>query len=357
MSKLFIPIKLRDLEIRNRIWISPMCQYACMGLDGMVGDYHLAHYGARAAGGAGLIIAEATAVAANGRISPWDVGLWRDEQIEPWRRVVDLVHSHGAKFAVQLAHAGRKGSTYPEFMGNGTVPAAEGGYETISPTDEAFEGIAAPHKLTTAEIAELPLQFAKAAERAVRAGFDAIEIHAAHGYLLHQFLSPATNQRDDQYGGSLENRARLLLEVVRQVRAVIPASMPVFVRFSASDWADTGWDETQTAQVADWAIELGVDFIDVSTGGLLAGVNIPVGPGYQVRFAEDVAKRVGAPVSAVGLITEAKQAEDILANDDVSVVMIGRAALRDPMWPLRAAAELGVEVEWPVRYQRAKFAK
>ncbi|MEN9752387.1 MAG: hypothetical protein RL670_78 [Actinomycetota bacterium] len=357
MSKLFSPIQLRDLDVKNRIFISPMCQYACMDKDGKVSDYHLAHYGERAKGGAGLIIAEATAVSELGRISPWDTGLWSDDQVEPWRRVVDFVHQQGSRFAVQLAHSGRKGSTYPEWLGNGSVPESEGGFQIVSPTNEPFGDYQAPTALSTAEVGELPLQFAKAAERAVRAGFDAIEIHAAHGYLLHEFLSPATNTRTDQFGGSLENRARLLLDVVRQVRAVVPAGMPLFVRFSASDWVDTGWNPDQTAQVADWCIELGVDLIDVSSGGLLSGVTIPVGPGYQVPFAEQIAKQVGKPVSAVGLITEAKQAEAILADDDIAVIMVGRAALRDPMWPLRAAAELQVDVPWPVRYQRAKFTK
>ena len=356
MSKLFQPIKVRDLEVKNRIWIPPMCQYACEAKDGVVGPWHLAHYGQRAIGGAGLIIAEATAVVPEGRISPWDTGLWNDEQVSAWREVVDFVKAQGASFAVQLAHAGRKGSSYPEWRGVGTVPASDGGWQTVAPSAIAFDGYDAPIALTTAEVAEIPGAFAAAAERAVRAGFDAVEIHAAHGYLLHEFLSPATNHREDQFGGSLENRARLLLDVVRAVRDVVPAGMPVFVRFSASDWTDTGWDQEQTAQVADWCIELGVDLIDVSSGGLLAGVAIQVGPGYQVPFAEHVAEAVGVPVSAVGLITEAQQAESILNAGQVAVVMIGRASLRDPFWALRAASELGVEVEWPVRYARAKFA-
>ena len=333
-----------------------MCQYACEAKDGVVSPWHLAHYGQRAIGGAGLIIAEATAVVPEGRISPWDTGLWSDEQVAPWREVADFVKAQGARFAVQLAHAGRKGSSYPEWRGVGTVPVSDGGWQTVAPSAIAFDGYDAPVALTTEQVAAIPGAFAAAAERAVRAGFDAVEIHAAHGYLLHEFLSPATNHREDQFGGSLENRARLLLDVVRAVRDVVPAGMPVFVRFSASDWTETGWDQDQTAQVADWCIELGVDLIDVSSGGLLAGVAIQIGPGYQVPFAEHVAEAVGVPVSAVGLITEAQQAESILNSGQVSVVMIGRASLRDPFWALRAASELGVEVEWPVRYARAKFA-
>lgn len=347
---------LRDLVVKNRIWIAPMCQYACIGADGIVTQWHLAHYGQRALGGAGLIIAEATAVAPEGRISPLDAGLWSDEQIEPWREVTEFVKAQGARFAVQLAHAGRKASTYPEWMGTGTVPPKDGGWQPVGPGAAAFDGYEAPRELTTAEVGEIPMQFAAAAERAVRAGFEAVEIHAAHGYLLHEFLSPATNLRTDQYGGSLENRAKLLLDVVRAVRSSVPNELPIFVRFSASDWAETGWNQEQTAQVADWCIELGVDLIDVSTGGLLPGVKIPAAPGYQVPFAEHIAEQVGKPVAAVGLITEAQQAEQILQSGELSVIMIGRAALRDPFWPLRTAAELGVDVLWPVRYQRAKFA-
>ena len=356
MIKLFAPIMVRDLVVKNRIWIAPMCQYACIGQDGIVTQWHLAHYGQRAIGGAGLIIAEATAVAPEGRISSLDAGLWSDEHIEPWREVTEFVKAQGARFAVQLAHAGRKASTYAEWMGTGSVPAADGGWQPVAPSPIAFEGYVEPRELTTAEVDGVAQQFASAAERAVRAGFEAVEIHAAHGYLLHEFLSPASNARTDQYGGSLENRARLLLNVVRAVRASVPNELPIFVRFSASDWVDTGWNQEETAQVADWCIELGADLIDVSTGGLLAGVKIPAAPGYQVPFAEHIAEKVGKPVATVGLITEAKQAEEILQSGEVSVILIGRAALRDPFWPLRAAAELGVDVLWPVRYQRAKFA-
>jgi 2,4-dienoyl-CoA reductase-like NADH-dependent reductase (Old Yellow Enzyme family) len=355
MSRLFSPIMIRDLVVKNRIWIAPMCQYACTGSDGIVTQWHLAHYGQRAIGGAGLIIAEATAVTPEGRISAWDSGLWSDDQIEPWLEVTEFVKAQGARFGVQLAHAGRKASTYPDWVKSGSMLEADGGWQPVGPGSEAFEGYVAPRELTTAEVAEFAQKFASAAERAVRAGFEFVEIHAAHGYLLHEFLSPGTNHRSDQFGGSLENRARLLLDVVRAVRATVPNEMPIFVRFSASDWADTGWNEEEAATVAEWCIELGVDLIDVSSGGLLAGVKIPVGPGYQVPLAEHIAHKVGKPVAAVGLITEAKQAEQILESGEVSVILIGRAALRDPFWPLRAAAELGVDTIWPVRYQRAKF--
>jgi 2,4-dienoyl-CoA reductase-like NADH-dependent reductase (Old Yellow Enzyme family) len=270
--------------------------------------------------------------------------------------VNDFIHSQGAKSAIQLAHAGRKASTYRAWSGENSVAIEDGGWPTVSATDEAFNGYAAPRALTTDEIPALVADWVAAAKRSVEAGFDAIEIHAAHGYLVHQFLSPLTNKRTDIYGGSLENRARLLIEIIIGIRAVVPEGMPLFVRFSATDYTEGGWNEEDCSQVARWCADAGADLFDISSGGLITGVQIPTGPGYQVPLANFVADRVEEPVSAVGQITDARQAEAILAEGKVEVIMIGRAALRDPFWPLRAAAELGEEVDyWPNQYSRGKF--
>jgi 2,4-dienoyl-CoA reductase-like NADH-dependent reductase (Old Yellow Enzyme family) len=356
MSKLFEPISIRELTTRNRIWVAPMCQYSAEEQDGVPAEWHLVHYGARATGGAGLIIVEATAVTPEGRISPWDTGIWNEEQTEAWAYIVDFMHSQGAAAGIQLAHAGRKASTHRSWSGNGSLALNDGGWQTVSSNDEAFEGYAAPRQLETAEVSDLVQDFASAARRAQDAGFDLIEIHAAHGYLIHQFLSPLTNKRTDIYGGDLENRARFLLEIVSAIRAEVGEGMPVIVRFSATDYVEGGWDEVQTAQVANWCAEAGADLFDISTGGLVAGVPIPVGPGYQVPIAEFVASKVDEPVAVVGMITTGEQAEQILQRGEVDVIMIGRAELRDPMWPLRAAHELGVSVDyWPKQYQRGTF--
>ena len=357
MPKLFESIQLRDLAVKNRIWISPMCQYSCENQDGVPGSWQEVHLASRAIGGAGLIIVEASAVSPEGRITPWCAGIWNDEQAQAWKKIVKLSHSHGAKMAMQLAHAGRKGSAHYEASGVGTVPETQGGWETVSSTNQAFDNYAAPRKLSLEEITDLVEAFGKAAKRSVEAGFDAIEIHGAHGYLLHQFLSPLSNDREDQYGGSLENRARMLMEVIASVRKSVPETMPVFLRLSATDYAEGGWDQEQTATVSGSASEAGVDLIDVSSGGLITGVKIPSGPGYQVPFAEYVADRISEPVSAVGQITDPHQAEQILQSGKVDVILIARASLRDPYWPLRAAAELGAEVQWPVQYNRGKWPR
>lgn len=356
MSKLFSELTLRKLTIRNRIFIAPMCQYSCEQKDGVVSDWHLVHLGARAAGGAGLIIAEATAVAPEGRISPWCPGIWNQQQVEAWARVNKFIHEQGAKSALQLAHAGRKGSSYREWSGSGSVPQADGGWQTVAPSAIPFDGYETPRELSLNEIEEVVQAFAAGAKNAIAAGFDAVEIHAAHGYLLHQFLSPLTNQRTDDFGGSLENRARLLLGVVKAVRSAIGEDAPILVRFSATDYKDGGWNEAETSRVATWCSELGADLFDISTGGLITGVQIPTGPGYQVPMAEYVADRVSSPVGAVGQITTGAQAEEILSGGKVEVVLIGRASLRDPSWPLRAAHELGVELDyWPKQYRRGGF--
>lgn len=327
--------------------------YSCDKRDGVVNDFHFVHYTTRGVGGAGLITVEATGITPEGRISPFCAGIWNDTQVAAWKRVTDSVKTTGARIGIQLNHAGRKASTH----NNASVAISDGGWETISSTDEAFPNYAAPRMMTTAEVQQNIQDWIAAAKRAVAAGFDAIELHAAHGYLLHQFLSPITNQRDDQYGGSLENRARLLLEITREVRKVIPESMPLFVRFSATDYREDGFDLEQTKQVAILCAEAGADLFDISSGGLVTGVTIPLGPGYQVPLAQGVADSVSQPVSAVGLITEAHQAEQILQNG-VEVISIARAALRDPYWPLRAAHDLGEETDlWPEQYLRGKFPK
>jgi 2,4-dienoyl-CoA reductase-like NADH-dependent reductase (Old Yellow Enzyme family) len=358
MSKLFTPIKVGSVEFRNRVWIAPMCMYSCDDQDGLVNDFHVAHHTKLALGGAGLIIAEATGVTPEGRITPWCAGLWNDDQTAAWKRVVDQVHFLGGKIGIQLAHAGRKGSTNRGWPGyeNGSVPIADGGWQTVSSTSEAFPGYAEPRMLTTAETSEFPKAFAAAARRAVAAGFDAVEVHAAHGYLVHQYLSPLTNQRDDQYGGSLENRARLLLEIVAAVRHEVGAGYPVLVRISATDWHPEGFTEEEAAQVLKWAKEAGADLFDITTAGLVPGVQIPVGPGYQIPAAQYIAEHNGDPVSGVGLITTGVQAEKILEETELSVILIGRAALRDPFWPARAAAELGETLPyWPPQYHRSWF--
>lgn len=356
MTKLFEPITIRELTVRNRAWVAPMCQYSAEDRDGVPTEWHLVHYGARAAGGAGLVIVEATAVSPEGRISPWDTGIWNDEQVDGWAYILDFMHSQGAAVGVQLAHAGRKASIYREWSGHGSVPISDGGWQTVSSTDEAFTGYDQPRKLETAEVSDVVKDFVKAARRAQDAGFDVIEIHAAHGYLIHQFLSPLTNQRTDIYGGELENRARFLIEIVEGIRAEIGEGMPILIRFSATDYVDGGWDEEQTSKVAKWCAEAGADLFDISTGGLVTGVKIPSGPGYQVPIAEYVADRVDEPVAVVGQITTGAQAEEILQRGTVDVIMLGRAELRDPMWPLRAAHELGTDVDyWPKQYSRGKF--
>ena len=326
--------------------------YSCENQDGVVGDFHLAHLGSFAIGGAGLVMAEATAVNPEGRITPWCTGIWNQEQVNGWKKVTDLIRSLGSVSAIQLAHAGRKASTFRAWSGSGTVPQSEGGWETYSSTDRAFEGYAAPRRLATEEIAQLVDDFRSSARRSIEAGFDAIEIHAAHGYLMHQFLSPLANDRDDQYGGSLENRARLLLEVVTAIRKEIGDQMPLMVRFSATDYVEGGWDQEQTNQVAAWARELGADLFDISSGGIITGVKIPSGPGYQVPLAESAKVGSGGSVSAVGQITNGGQAEEIITSGKVDVVMAGREFLRDPHFALRAAHELGVEVSWIDQYAR-----
>ena len=352
MPALFEPITLRDLTVRNRVWLAPMCQYSAT--DGVPDDWHLVHLGARAAGGFGLLLTEAAAVTPEGRISPQDAGLWNQAQQDAWSRVVDFVHGQGAAIGVQLAHAGRKASTYrPWADGSGSVPADDGGWGTVAPSPVAFEGYAEPAELSTEEVADLVRAFAGSTRRAVAAGFDTVELHAAHGYLLHEFLSPLSNRREDSYGGSFENRVRFLVETVDAVRAELPVGAPLLVRISGTDWTEGGWDLDQSTRLAGLLREHGVDLVDVSSGGNV-DASIRVGPGYQVPLAAGV-RTAGLPTGAVGLITEAAQAEKVLANGEADVVLLARAALREPSWPLRAAHELGVpdaEAPWPAPYTR-----
>jgi 2,4-dienoyl-CoA reductase-like NADH-dependent reductase (Old Yellow Enzyme family) len=357
MTKLFSPITIRTVTAKNRAWVAPMCMYSCENRDGVVSDFHLVHYGARALGGAGLIITEATAVSPEGRITPWCTGIWNEEQVAAWKPVNAFMAANGSVPAIQLAHAGRKASTYRQGSGVGSVPLSDGGWETVSSTEEAFTGYSAPRALATDEVAQVVRDFVGAAKKSVRAGFQALEIHAAHGYLIHQFLSPITNNRTDEYGGSLENRARLLIEIVIGIRAAVGDDVPLFIRFSATDYREDGWNEEQTVQVAKWCADAGADLFDISSGGLITGVQIPTGPGYQVPLSEFVARGVEEPVTAVGQITSAAQAEEILQAGEIEVIMLGRAELRDPHWPLRAAAELDAEVVWPLQYERGRFPK
>jgi 2,4-dienoyl-CoA reductase-like NADH-dependent reductase (Old Yellow Enzyme family) len=354
MSVLFSPLPQRSLRLRNRIVVSPMCQYSCT--DGVATDWHLVHLGSRAVGGAGAVIAEATAVEARGRISPGDVGLWEDAQVEPLARMTRFVRAQGAVPGIQLAHAGRKASTASPWDGGGPLGLAQGGWTVVAPSAQPFaEGHPLPEALTPAGIAGVVQAFVAAAKRALAAGFELVEIHAAHGYLLHQFLSPLSNHRTDPFGGSFENRIRLLLEVVDGVRAVWPEQLPLWVRVSATDWAESGgWDLPQTVALAMLLKNRGVDLLDCSSGGTLPHAKIPVGPGFQVPFAEVVRREAGIATGAVGLITEPEQAERILAENRADVVLIGRAFLKDPYWPLHAAKALGAELTWPAQYRRAK---
>lgn len=360
MPALFEPLKLRALELRHRGWLSPMCQYSCDpdAAPGVPGDWHLMHLGSFAAGGAALILTEAAAVNAQGRISPRDAGLYNDAQAEAWQRITSFVHRHGAadaKIGVQLAHAGRKASTWWPFSGRqGTVPVSDGGWTTAGPSPSAFDGYAVPAEMTEEQIQGVISDFAAAAVRAVDAGFDTVEIHGAHGYLLHQFQSPLINTRTDAWGGNEAGRNRLMLAVVDAVRNVIPDSMPLLLRISASDWAEGGVDLAASVRLAREAAARGVDLLDVSSGGAVAHQHIDPGPGYQTGFSAAIRNEAGIPTGTVGLLTTAGQAEHAVATGQADAVLIARAALRDPHWWLRAAFELGHDIGWAPQYERAR---
>jgi 2,4-dienoyl-CoA reductase-like NADH-dependent reductase (Old Yellow Enzyme family) len=350
--KLFSPFRIREVELKNRIVVSPMCEYSAK--DGHPQAWHLVHLGSRAIGGAGLVFTEASAVEKRGRISSADTGIYEDAHVESWRPIVEFIRSHGAVPGMQLAHAGRKASTMPPWTGGKPVSVQDGGWEPVGPSALAFDvGYNVPHALSVSEIGEIVGAFKKSAERALAAGFEIIEIHAAHGYLLHQFLSPLSNTRTDEYGGKLENRIRLTTQVTRAVREVWPQRLPLFVRVSATDWKEGGWDLAQTIVLARELKPLGVDLIDASSGGTALGVKIPLGPGYQTGFAEAIRKEAGIATGAVGMITEPIQAETILATEQADLVFLARELLRDPYWPRRAAKALDVKIKGPVQYERA----
>jgi len=353
MSHLFDSLTIRHQTFANRVFVSPMCEYSSD--DGFANDWHLVHLGSRAVGGAGLILTEATAVTAEGRISPQDLGIWQDEHIDFLSRIARFIHEQGSVAGMQLAHAGRKASTYRPWSGTGAIPVADGGWpDVLAPSAIAFaDNYPMPQALTLDGIARVTGAFVAAARRAHQAGFRVIELHAAHGYLLHEFLSPLSNQRQDQYGGSFENRTRFLREVAVAVRRVWPEKAPLFVRLSATDWVEGGWDIEQSVELARQLQPLGVDFIDCSSGGNVAHAKIPAGPAYQVPFAERIRRDAGILTGAVGLITEAAQAEQIVSSGQADAVLLARELLRDPYFPLRAARELGQEITWPSQYLRA----
>lgn len=351
---LFEPLRLRDVNLRNRIAVSPMCQYSSE--DGLANEWHLVHLGSRAVGGAGLVLVEATGVEARGRISARDLGLWNDQQIEPLARVVRFVEAQGAVAAVQLAHAGRKASVRaPWDEGGKPQTEREGGWRVVAPSAVSFApGYAEPAALDAAGIAAVQQAFVAAAGRALAAGFKVVELHAAHGYLLHQFLSPLSNHRTDSYGGSFDNRVRLVLEVTAAVRRVWPERLPLILRLSATDWAEGGWDVEQSVALAKKLASLGVDLVDCSSGGLVATAKVPAGPGYQVAFAERIKREAAVKTGAVGMITSPEQAEQIVALGQADLVLLARELLRDPYWPLHAATRLGARTDWPPQYLRAR---
>lgn len=352
-AHLFSPLTFGSLTLPNRIVVSPMCEYSCE--DGFANDWHLVHLGSRAVGGAGLVFTEATAVTAEGRISPQDLGLWKDEHIAPLARITAFLHSQGARAGIQLAHAGRKASTHRPWSGEGVITPEAGGWPNVlAPSPIPFSAnYPKPQELDKAGIVAIAQAFREAAVRADRAGFDVIEIHSAHGYLLHEFLSPISNQRGDEYGGSFENRARLLLEVTDAIRTVWPRERPLFVRISATDYAEGGWDLAQSIRLAGMLSEHGVDLIDVSSGGNVAAAQVSVGPGYQTSFSEAIRNQAGILTGAVGMITDPAQAAHILRTGQADLIFIAREFLRDPYWPLHAAAALGETASWPEQYLRA----
>jgi 2,4-dienoyl-CoA reductase-like NADH-dependent reductase (Old Yellow Enzyme family) len=350
--KLFSPFQVRELELKNRIVVSPMCEYSAK--DGHPQAWHMVHLGSRAVGGAGLVMTEASAVEERGRISEADAGIYADAHIGSWKPITEFVKGQGAAVGMQLAHAGRKASTGVPWMGGKPVSVADGGWEPLAPSAIPFDaGYTVPHALDIEEIRGVVAAFRRAAERALAAGFQVVEIHGAHGYLIHEFLSPISNVRTDEYGGSLENRMRFALEVTKAVREVWPQKLPLFFRVSATDWVDGGWDLEQSIELSKRLKPLGVDLVDASSGGTAAHPKIPVGPGYQVRFAQAIRKQAGIATGAVGMITDPAQADTILATEQADLVFLAREMLRDPYWPRRAAKALEVKLAGPAQYGRA----
>ncbi len=352
MSQLFQPLTIKNITFHNRIAVSPMCQYSAT--NGYANDWHLVHLGSRAVGGAALVIVEATAVSPEGRISPGDLGIWNDDHIEPLKRIVNFIHANGSVAGIQIAHAGRKASHSAPWERGIQLATDNGGWKCVAPSPIAFdEGEDAPEELDKQGIQKIINDFKHAAIRAKEAGFKVLEIHAAHGYLMHEFLSPISNNRSDNYGGSFENRIRLLIEVTEAVRAVWPDELPLFVRLSATDWVEDGWSLPETVKLSAILKEKGVDLIDCSSGGNVMHQKIQLGPGYQVAFAEAI-RKTGILTAAVGLITSSQQAEDILVNNQADMILLGREFLRNPYFPLQAAKELGDDINWPIQYLRAK---
>jgi 2,4-dienoyl-CoA reductase-like NADH-dependent reductase (Old Yellow Enzyme family) len=353
MSRLFSPFKLREVEFRNRVFVSPMCQYS--STDGMPNDWHMVHLGSRAVGGAALVVVEATAVSPEARISPGDTGLWSDKHTQAFRPIAAFIKSQGAVPGIQLAHAGRKASTDVPWRGGKPLKEGFGAWETLAPSPVPFaEGHPIPREMSRRGMDEVVEQFETATRRSLDAGFEVVEIHMAHGYLLHEFLSPLANQREDEYGGDLDARMRFPLEVAAEVRRAWPSHLPLFVRISATDWAADGWDLEQSIEFSRQLKEFGVDLVDCSSGGIIPGVKIPVAPGYQTPFATAIRRETGVATGAVGLISGPEQADQIIANGEADAVLLARAMLRDPYWPLHAARQLGADIESPVQYGRAK---
>lgn len=352
-SKLFTPLRIKDITFRNRIAVSPMCQYSAE--EGFAGEWHMVHYGSRAAGGAGLIIQEATAVLPEGRITPGDLGIYKEEHLGQLGRISRFMLSQGSVPGIQIAHAGRKGGCARPWEGGKQLKSGQGGWPVVAPSAIPFDdGDEFPVALDDAGIQGIVEGFRTAASRALQAGYQVLEIHAAHGYLIHEFLSPLSNHRNDRYGGNFENRIRLLLEIIAAVQTVWPENLPLFVRISATDWVEGGWDVDEAVQLAFILRKEGVDLIDCSSGGLVPYARIPFGPGYQVPFSERIRKESGVLTGAVGLISEAGHAEKILQDEQADLILIARASLRDPHFPLKAAIQLGVDVPWPLQYLRAK---
>ncbi len=353
MSVLFSPLELRGVRFENRVFVSPMCQYSCV--DGVPNDWHLVHLGSRAVGGAALVLTEATAVSPEARISPADAGIWSDAHAEAWARIAGFVAENGAVPGVQLAHAGRKASTGVPWQGGGCVRPEDGGWEPLAPSAVPFgDGSPLPREMTAADIDRAVAQFADAARRALAAGFRVVELHMAHGYLCHEFLSPLSNRRSDSWGGSLENRMRFPLAVARAVRADWPPELPLMARLSATDWVEGGWTTDEAVAFARRLKAEGVDWVDCSSGGSAASARVPVGPGYQVPLAARIRAEAGVATAAVGMITEPAQAEQVVATGQADAVLLARQLLREPYWPLRAARELGAEARWPAQYLRAR---
>ena len=354
MSKLFSSIKIRDLEIKNRIVVSPMCQYS--SYNGIPTDWHIVHLGSRAVGGAGIVFTEATAVSPEGRISPDDLGIWNEEQVNAFKKITLFIKTQNSIPGIQLAHAGRKASTFSPWKGSGKVSIENGGWQTLAPSPIKFEeNYPYPKEMSEFDIQLVIDQFRESAKRSVESGFEIIELHFAHGYLVHQFLSPLSNKRTDRYGGSLENRCRLAIEIAKSTREVIPDGMTLFARISASDWVEDGWDIDQSVQLVKWLKDIGVDLIDCSSGGNVSNAKIPVGPGYQIPFSQRIKQETKILTGGVGLITTAEQAEKIINDGQADFVFLAREMLRDPYWSIHAAKILKVELaDFPKQYLRAK---